>query len=57
MTANATTKAQVAVSTAIDFLAAKHGVAREEIIRAINEKQPKVCAQFAELISEAVKAA
>lgn len=53
---NATTFAHIAAQTAIEFLAAKHGVTCESITAAINAKNEKVCRQFADLITAAIVA-
>lgn len=53
---NATTSAHIAAQTAIEFLAAKHGVTCEAITAAINAKNEKVCRQFADLITAAIVA-
>ena len=53
---NATTAANIAAQTAIEFLAAKHGVTYEAITAAINTKNEKVCRQFIDLITAAIVA-
>ena len=55
-TMNAATFANIAAQTAIEFLAAKHGVTREAITAAINAKNEKVCTQFIDLITAAIVA-
>lgn len=53
---SATIKANVAIETAIEFLASKHGVTRQAIAEAINAKHEKLCAQFIDLITAAIVA-
>ena len=53
----ATQTANIAAQTAIEFLAAKHGVTCEAITDAISAKNEKVCRQFVELITSAIVAA
>ena len=49
--------ANTAAQTAIEFLAAKHGVTCEAITAAINAKNENVCRQFVDLITAAIVAA
>lgn len=51
---NTNQKAEILMTTAVEFLAAKHGVSVATIIEAMKAKNEKIMRQFVDLVAEGI---